>query len=56
MNSDDLLDMAGNSRFISVIYNYCDRWCERCAFTGRCLTYASGRGSTNDEPGYPHTF
>ena len=43
MNSDDLLDMAGNPRFISGIYNYCDRWCERCAFTDRCLTYASSR-------------
>ena len=26
--------------FISGIYNYCDRWCERCAFTGRCRVYA----------------
>ncbi|MBK9357090.1 MAG: hypothetical protein IPN08_06850 [Bacteroidales bacterium] len=21
---------------ISGIHNYCDRWCERCAFTSRC--------------------
>jgi hypothetical protein len=41
MNPDDLLDMAGDPRFISGIYNYCDRWCERCAFTDRCLNYAS---------------
>jgi predicted nucleotidyltransferase len=26
--------------FISGIYNYCDRWCERCAFTARCRVYA----------------
>jgi hypothetical protein len=25
---------------ISGIYNYCDRWCERCAFTKRCMLYA----------------
>lgn len=24
---------------ISGVYNYCDAWCERCAFTSRCLTY-----------------
>ncbi|MEO6969290.1 MAG: hypothetical protein ABI217_00150, partial [Chthoniobacterales bacterium] len=22
------------------IYNYCDRWCERCPFTQRCLNFA----------------
>ncbi len=27
-------------RFISGIYNYCDRWCERCAFSHRCLNFA----------------
>lgn len=27
-------------RFIDGIYNYCDRWCERCAFTARCRTFA----------------
>ncbi|HET6881236.1 MAG TPA: hypothetical protein VFI31_13835, partial [Pirellulales bacterium] len=26
-------------RFIDGIYNYCDRWCERCAFTERCRVY-----------------
>jgi hypothetical protein len=24
---------------IPGIYNYCDRWCERCAFTARCRLY-----------------
>jgi hypothetical protein len=24
---------------IEGIYNYCDRWCERCSFTGRCLSF-----------------
>lgn len=24
---------------IPGIYNYCDRWCERCSFTGRCLSF-----------------
>lgn len=26
--------------FIVGIYNYCDRWCERCPFTGRCRMFA----------------
>jgi hypothetical protein len=26
--------------FIVGIFNYCDRWCERCAFTGRCRLFA----------------
>ena len=29
-----------DEQFISGIHNYCDRWCERCAFTARCQTYA----------------
>jgi hypothetical protein len=26
--------------FISGIFNYCDRWCEGCAFTSRCRLFA----------------
>ena len=26
---------------ISGVHNYCDGWCERCGFTGRCGIYAS---------------
>ena len=40
MDFDKLKDMAGDPRFISGIYNYCDRWCERCEFTSRCLNAA----------------
>ena len=29
-----------DSRFIPGIFNYCDRWCERCAFTQRCRSFA----------------
>ena len=27
------------SKNIYGIYNYCDRWCERCTFTSRCALY-----------------
>lgn len=30
--------MRGN--YIDFISSYCDRWCERCAFTDRCSAYA----------------
>lgn len=35
-----LRQLAAEQDFISGIYNYCDRWCERCAFTARCMVYA----------------
>jgi len=45
-----LKDLASNPKFISGIYNYCDRWCERCAFTSRCLVYATLEADgTNEE-------
>ena len=30
-------------RFISGVYNYCDRWCEKCRFNDRCRVYESER-------------
>jgi hypothetical protein len=37
MDKDDLLKRAKDPEYIPGIYNYCDRWCERCQFTSRCL-------------------
>jgi hypothetical protein len=39
MDKEQLKKLAKDPRFISGIYNYCDRWCERCAFTSRCMNY-----------------
>jgi hypothetical protein len=36
---DQLEKLAGDKRFIPGIYNYCDRWCERCPQTSHCLTF-----------------
>ncbi len=44
----DIFKLAGDTRFIPGIYNYCDRWCERCSFTSRCLTYAIDAEDNND--------
>lgn len=50
MDKGKLLEMATDPRFISGIYNYCDRWCERCPFTSRCLTYATEEATFGDDP------
>ena len=34
------MEYAKDPKYISGIYNYCDRWCERCQFTSRCLNCA----------------
>ena len=36
-----LKELAGDPQFISGVYNYCDRWCERCPLTSRCFVYAT---------------
>jgi 8-oxo-dGTP pyrophosphatase MutT (NUDIX family) len=37
MNKEELLSRARDPKYIPGIYNYCDRWCERCPFASRCL-------------------
>jgi hypothetical protein len=49
MQSDELRELAGNPDFISGIYNYCDRWCERCQFTSRCFLYATEQADADLE-------
>jgi hypothetical protein len=51
MDKNELAELASNPDLISGIYNYCDRWCERCPFTSRCLLYATERADgTLDDP------
>jgi hypothetical protein len=40
MNKDDVMRLAKKPGLISGIHNYCDRWCEKCSFTSRCMNYA----------------
>ena len=42
MDKRPMDESAEDPRFIPGIYNYCDYWCERCAFTSRCRNYAMG--------------
>lgn len=48
MNKDKLKKLARDPKLISGIYNYCDRWCERCQFTSRCLNFESSKEFFND--------
>jgi hypothetical protein len=50
MRRTNLTELAGNPNFISGIYNYCDRWCERCPLTSRCLVYAQEKEDEDDSP------
>ncbi|MDR0795995.1 MAG: hypothetical protein LBE79_08110 [Tannerella sp.] len=34
-----LTEAANNPQTIHGIFNWCDRWCERCSHTGRCTIY-----------------
>lgn len=47
MRRRTLTDLANNPDLISGIYNYCDRWCERCPLTSRCLVYATEQEDHN---------
>lgn len=38
-----IITRAADSKLIPGIYNYCDRRCERCAFTDRCLQFLERR-------------
>lgn len=42
MDKEDVKRLAADPKFISGIHNYCDRWCERCPFTDRCMNFAMG--------------
>lgn len=51
MDKDELLKLFSDNdgRFIPGIYNYCDRWCERCSFTSRCRVYNMEGEMTDEE-------
>ena len=50
MSRRTLTELAENPHLISGIYNYCDRWCERCPLSSRCLLYASELEDQDDSP------
>ena len=48
MDRERLKKLAQDKNLISGIYNYCDRWCERCPFTSRCINFAMSEEEFSD--------
>ena len=44
--------MKNRKNFIPGIYNYCDRWCDRCPFTQRCQNFQDQPGLTLHEDNF----
>ena len=49
MDKEELKKLADDPNNIPGIYNYCDRWCERCPFTSRCLNYKMSAEKFGDQ-------
>lgn len=39
MDSEEIRNASEDPDLIPGIYNYCDRWCERCYLSSRCLNF-----------------
>jgi len=50
MRRQTLTELARNPNLISGVYNYCDRWCERCPLSSRCLLYATEQEDEDNSP------
>jgi len=48
MDKEYIKKLAEDPNFIPGIYNYCDRWCERCPLTSRCLNFALSEEQFDD--------
>jgi len=45
-----LTEAAKDPQMIHGIFNWCDRWCERCNQTERCTLYKTSTHLSSDEP------
>ncbi len=48
MDKEQIKKLAKNPKLIPGIYNYCDRWCEHCIFTKRCMNYSMGKDDDDE--------
>lgn len=48
MDKEYIKKLAEDPRFIPGVYNYCDRWCERCPFTSHCMNFALSEEQFDD--------
>ncbi len=49
MDKEKLKELADSEKYISGIYNYCDRWCEKCSFVDKCLSYEMSKNSIDNK-------
>lgn len=54
MKKEELINLVNKPEMISGIYNYCDRWCERCSFTSRCANFAMSEQNQSESKSDPH--
>ena len=40
MKKEKIMETVNNTNLIPGIFNYCDRWCERCELTNKCANFA----------------
>jgi hypothetical protein len=50
MKRKSLDKLAQDPKFISGVHNYCDRWCEHCSLSHRCIVYAEECADDNGDP------
>jgi hypothetical protein len=48
MDKEQIKKLAGDPNYIPGIYNYCDRWCERCSQTSRCMVFTLSEDEFTD--------
>ncbi len=48
MDRKQIQELVDDPRFIPLIHNYCDRWCERCYLSSRCSVYAMAQEEDAD--------
>jgi hypothetical protein len=48
MDKERIKKLAEDPKFTPGIYNYCDRWCERCPHTSRCMNFALSEEQFSD--------
>jgi hypothetical protein len=47
--ANTILPNMERENFIEGVHNYCDRWCERCAFTSRCAVFAKEKEYSDEQ-------
>jgi len=49
MKKKDIFKVVNDPKMIPGIYNYCDRWCERCEFTQQCANFVISEDQFPDD-------